>query len=270
VRNLKEVAAVRILISNDDGVFAPGLTTLARTLALEGKHEVYVVAPDRQRSATGHSVTLHKPLRVEKVDIEGVKAAWSTTGTPSDCVKLAVSQLLPDKPDVIISGINSGPNLGSDVLYSGTVAAAMEGAFSGYPAIAVSAQKNETAIFKLAADFIVDFLRVLPKAPMPSRGLFNVNVPDPANLKGVRVTELGKRQYLDIFERRHDPNGRDYYWLSGRAIEEGESELSDVYALLNGYITVSPVSFNMTDKNTLAKLHEMMTVNEFSHHVRSK
>ncbi len=261
---------MRILISNDDGVFAPGLGILARLLA-EAKHEVYVVAPDRQRSATGHSVTLHKPLRVEKVDLEGgIKSAWSTTGTPSDCIKLAVSQLLPDKPDVIISGVNSGPNLGSDVLYSGTVAAAMEGAFSGFPAIAVSAQKNDRAIFALAAEFIVDFLRVMPKAPMPSRGLFNVNVPEPANLKGVRVTELGKRQYQDIFELRHDPNGRDYYWLSGRAIEEGESELSDVHALINGYISVTPVSFNMTDKNTLAKLHEMMTVNEFSHHVRSK
>ena len=262
---------MRILISNDDGVFAPGLGTLARALAA-AEHEVYVVAPDRQRSATGHSVTLHKPLRVESVDLEGgIKAAWSTTGTPSDCVKLAVKQLLPQAPDVIISGINSGPNLGSDVLYSGTVAAAMEGAFSGFPSIAVSAQKNEQKAFDLAAEFIVDFLRVLPKAPMPNRGLFNVNVPScqADKLKGVRVTELGKRQYKDIFERRHDPNGRDYYWLSGSAIEEGESELSDVWALANGYITISPVSFNMTDQNTLSKLHEMMTVNEFSHHVRS-
>lgn len=262
---------MRILISNDDGVFAPGLGTLARVLTATGEHEVYVVAPDRQRSATGHSVTLHKPLRVEAVDLEGgVKAAWSTTGTPSDCVKLAVKQLLPQPPDVILSGINSGPNLGTDVLYSGTVAAAMEGAFSGFPSIAVSAQKNSQLAFNLAADFIVDFLRVLPKAPMPSRGLFNVNVPacQADQLKGVRVTELGKRQYEDIFERRHDPNGRDYYWLSGRPIEEGESELSDVWALVNGYITISPVSFNMTDQNTLAKLHEMMTVNEFSHHVR--
>jgi 5'-nucleotidase len=263
---------VRILISNDDGVFAPGLGTLARALAATAEHEVYVVAPDRQRSATGHSVTLHKPLRVEAVDLEGgIKAAWSTTGTPSDCVKLAVKQLLPQPPDLIISGINSGPNLGSDVLYSGTVAAAMEGAFSGFPSIAVSAQKNAQVAFNLAAEFIVDFLRVLPKAPMPNRGLFNVNVPacEASQLKGVRVTELGKRQYKDIFERRHDPNGRDYYWLSGCAIEEGESELSDVWALANGYITISPVSFNMTDQNTLAKLHEMMTVNEFSHHVRS-
>ncbi|MFA6210206.1 MAG: 5'/3'-nucleotidase SurE [Candidatus Obscuribacterales bacterium] len=263
---------MRILISNDDGVFAPGLGTLARALAATAEHEVYVVAPDRQRSATGHSVTLHKPLRVEAVDLEGgIKAAWSTTGTPSDCVKLAVKQLLPQPPDLIISGINSGPNLGSDVLYSGTVAAAMEGAFSGFPSIAVSAQKNAQVAFNLAAEFIVDFLRVLPKAPMPNRGLFNVNVPacEASQLKGVRVTELGKRQYKDIFERRHDPNGRDYYWLSGCAIEEGESELSDVWALANGYITISPVSFNMTDQNTLAKLHEMMTVNEFSHHVRS-
>jgi 5'-nucleotidase len=264
---------VRILISNDDGVFARGLVTLARKLAQTQEHEVYVVAPDRQRSATGHSVTLHKPLRVERVDFEGgIKAAWSTTGTPSDCIKLAVSQLLPDKPDIIISGINSGPNLGSDVLYSGTVAAAMEGAFSGFSSIAVSAQKNEQVAFDLAADFIADFLKVIPKAPLPARGMYNVNVPalSPDEIKGVKVTELGTRQYQDIFERRHDPSGRDYYWLSGIAIEEGESEVSDVVALANGYISVTPVSFNMTDKNTLAKLHEMMTVNEFSHHVRSK
>ena len=261
---------MRILISNDDGVYAPGLVILARHMSAGG-HEVYVVAPDRQRSATGHSLTLHKPLRSEKVELDcDVKGAWSTTGTPSDCVKLALHTLLPAPPDVVLSGINSGPNLGTDVLYSGTVAAAMEAAFSGFPSIAVSARKPDRQIYNLAAEFILDFLKVLPKIPMPKRGLINVNVPAANPVKGVKVTELGKRLYDDKFELRHDPHGRDYYWLSGSPIEEGEGPDSDVHAVCEGYISVSPVSFNMTDRNILEQLHSKLVVNEFSHHVQSR
>lgn len=261
---------MRILISNDDGVYAPGLVILARHLS-EAKHEVYVVAPDRQRSATGHSLTLHKPLRSEKVELDcDVNGAWSTTGTPSDCVKLALHTLLPGPPDVVLSGINSGPNLGTDVLYSGTVAAAMEAAFSGFPSVAVSARKPDRQIYNLAAEFILDFLTVLPKIPMPKRGLINVNVPAVNPVKGVKVTELGKRLYDDKFELRHDPHGRDYYWLSGSPIEEGEAPGSDVHAVCEGYISVSPVSFNMTDRHILEQLHSKLVVNEFSHHVQSR
>ncbi len=249
---------MRILLSNDDGIYAPGLGTLARILAQES-HEVYVCAPDRQRSATGHSLTLHKPLRVEHAHLDGpVAGAWSTTGTPADCVKLAVSELLQEPPDVVISGINSGPNLGSDILYSGTVAAAMEAAFMDLPSIAVSARKGEPAVYLTAARFISRFLTTFKQAPRSKRGLININIPavPEAEIKGVKLCQLGVRLYNDTFEKRSDPNGRDYYWLSGQAIEDTEAEDSDVFAVNSGYIAVTPVLFNMTDLDLMNRLDE--------------
>lgn len=260
---------MRILLSNDDGIYAPGLNTLARRLAENPQHQVYVVAPDRQRSATGHSLTLHKPLRVQHIDLEGqIKKAWSTTGTPSDCVKLAISELLESPPDLVISGINAGPNLGADVLYSGTVAAAMEAASMSYPAIAVSAVKAEPAVFNVGAEFIHNFLDTFMQFPRVPRGLINVNIPAQAAegaVKGVRATELGIRLYNDHFEKRSDPYGRDYYWLSGQAIEEGEAEASDVHAVKLGYISVTPVTFNMTDHKAVQELSKLKALNELSY-----
>lgn len=265
----QQVFLVRILLSNDDGIFAPGLNTLAKRLAENPKHEVYVVAPDRQRSATGHSLTLHKPLRVQPIELDAnIKGAWSTTGTPSDCVKLAISQLLESPPDLVISGINAGPNLGADVLYSGTVAAAMEGASMNFPAIAVSAVKAETAVFKVGAEFIHNFLDIFMEFPRVARGLINVNIPAQAaegKVLGVRATELGIRLYNDHFEKRSDPYGRDYYWLSGHAIEEGEAEASDVHAVKLGYISVTPVTFNMTDRQAVENLSNLKALNELSY-----
>jgi 5'-nucleotidase len=261
---------LKILISNDDGIFAPGLVALASRLSQDPALEIYVSAPDRQRSATGHSLTLHKPLRVEQVTLPGkVKKAWSTTGTPSDCVKLAISQLLDEPPDLVISGINAGPNLGSDVLYSGTVAAAMEAAAANFRSIAVSAQKSGPANFERAAEFIYNFLphaehfHVRPPSQaalngsLTTRRLININVPAAEKhprIKGVTLAKLGLRVYKDVFEKRHDPNGRDYYWLSGSAIEDNEDPDSDVHLVNQGYITVTPVTFNMTDIESLSHL----------------
>lgn len=247
---------MRILLSNDDGIQAPGLNTLAKVLGQSGKHDVYVCAPDRQRSATGHSLTLHKPLRVQPVDLGSeVKGAWATTGTPADCVKIAISELMGTAPDVVISGINSGPNLGTDVLYSGTVAAAMEGAFSELPSIAVSAYKGEQAVFTTGAEFILHFLESYSDLPKTKRGLININIPVMA-VKGVKICKLGVRKYHDTFERRSDPMGRDYYWLSGHAIEDGEATDSDVFAVASGYISVTPILFNMTDGELLKTLEK--------------
>jgi 5'-nucleotidase len=260
---------VRILLSNDDGINAPGLNILATRLAENAAHDVYIVAPDRQRSATGHSLTLHKPLRVERIEVDPkIKGAWSTTGTPSDCVKLALSELLESPPDVIISGINSGPNLGADVLYSGTVAAAMEGASLNYPAIAVSAVKGEKAVYNIGAEFIHNFLDIFMELPRVQRGLINVNIPAQAAdgaVKGVRATELGLRLYDDRFEKRSDPYGRDYYWLSGVAIEEGEAETSDVHAVKLGYISVTPVVFTMTDHNAVQQLNQLQALHDLNY-----
>ena len=257
---------VRILLSNDDGIYAPGLGILAKVLS--EKHDVYVVAPDRQRSATGHSLTLHKPLRVQQVDLaEQVKGAWSTTGTPSDCVKLAIAQLLPEKPDLVISGVNAGPNLGSDVLYSGTVAAAMEAAFLDFPSIAVSAEKGEIRVYTRAAQFVLAFIEHYGSdfSWRSHRSFLNINVPaaGDSQVKGARMCELGLRIYNDSFEKRSDPMGRDYYWLSGHAVLEGEAPDSDVCAISEGFISLTPVTFNMTDKQVTERLSSSKRFNEF-------
>ncbi len=248
---------MRILLSNDDGINAPGIRILAERLSRESTNEVYVVAPDRERSATGHCLTLHKPLRVSVEELPGnVKKAWSTTGTPSDSVKLAVAELLPDKPDLVISGINNGPNLGSEILYSGTVAAAMEAAFLGLPSIAVSLFWGENRRFDVAAEFIARFLGSVSDLQMRERSLLNINVPNLPfeEIEGVSVTEAGVRLYDDRFEKREDPRGKTYYWLTGHAVDTHEAQTSDVYAVLHKRISITPVAFNMTDHQAVTRM----------------
>ncbi len=244
---------MRILVANDDGIDSPGIQALAQSLATD--HEVYVVAPDRERSAAGHSLTLYKPLRIQEVKIEGgVKKAWSTNGTPSDGVKLAVSVLLDHKPDLVISGINRGYNLGTEVLYSGTVAAAMEGVFLGVTSIAVSMDRDANPPNHEAACLVMSEIvkRVgASDVPLDLNTLINVNFPNVplSELRGIAVTELGNRFYNDSFEHRRDPYGQDYYWLTGHAIDNHENVNSDVVAVSQKKVSVSPVKFNMTDHN---------------------
>jgi len=250
---------LKILISNDDGIWAKGIRVLAERISREQQHTVYVVAPDRERSATGHALTLHKPLRVEEIELEGhVKGAWWTTGTPSDCVKFAVGHLLPEPIDLVISGINSGPNLGGEILYSGTVSAAMEGAFLDIPSIAVSLGSSGHRHYDVAADFIVKLIDILPDSGLGNKLFLNVNVPNlPANqIEGVRVSSLGVRAYNDHFEKRVDPRGKVYYWLAGEAIEEGEQEGTDAWCMVNKIISITPIAFNMTDFNCKSKLEQ--------------
>jgi 5'-nucleotidase len=260
---------LRILVSNDDGINARGLRTLAHRLAQEKDFEVYVCAPDRERSATGHALTLHKPLRVDEVDIGGnVKGAWLTTGTPSDCVKFAVGCLLEKTPpDFVISGINSGANLGGEILYSGTVSAAMEGAFLDIPSLAVScAGGTGKRHYEPAADFVSKIVRTLKKAEfLVGKTLINVNVPNvPADeIKGVQVTKLGVRAYNDYFEKRVDPRGKTYYWLAGEAIEEGEEENTDAWCVSHKLISITPITFNMTDFKLVDKLTQWPEMSAF-------
>lgn len=249
---------LKILIANDDGIFAPGIRALAKRLSEEESYEVYVVAPDRERSATGHSLTLHKPLRVQEVDIDAkVKKAWCTTGTPSDSVKLAISVLLKTEPDLVIAGINNGSNMGSEILYSGTVAAAMEGTFSGIRSIAVSmVREGKPPKFGAAAEFMARFLKVYDPQALSPKILVNINIPsiDFESYEGVSITELGIRQYNDWFEHRQDPRGNDYYWLAGHAIKEGEAETSDAWAVHHNRVSITPVSFQMTDRDAMKTL----------------
>lgn len=265
---------MNILISNDDGIFALGMRTLASTLAAAG-HRVTVVCPDRERSATGHGLTMHKPIRAEMIesvfkdDIE----AWSCSGTPADCVKLALGALMATPPEVVISGINHGANLGTDVVYSGTVSAAMEGVMEGIPAIAVSLTSFTQGSFAPAADFICDLLGDRDRFPLESPMLLNVNVPAVAatEIKGAKITRQGIRRYFDQFEKRLDPRGKIYYWLAGEAVEDIEDPLpsqgwppdltealaaipTDVQAIRDRYISVTPLQYNLTAVGDLLDL----------------
>lgn len=245
----------KILISNDDGIHALGLRTLAERLARQ--YQVYVVAPDRERSATGHALTLHKPLRVDPVDLgSDIKEAYAVTGTPSDCIKIALNAVLDVRPDVIVSGINHGPNLGADVLYSGTVSAALEGALNNMPSIAVSLLNgyDKNADFSHGAEFIADFIPTVVGARLPGKTILNVNIPAVpiTDMTGVKMTTLGIRMYTDTYEKRVDPRNQVYYWLAGEIIDDSdEAPDSDVVAMRNNMVSITPVTFDMTNREVL-------------------
>lgn len=249
---------LKVLISNDDGIFANGIQTLAEKLSKTC--EVYIAAPNRERSAMGHALTLHKPVHVEEVELKfPVAKAYAISGTPSDCVKLAANALFKDIPfDVMISGINHGPNLGSDVLYSGTVSAALEGAIQGYPSIATSLVNGfeKLADFSHGAEFIANFLPQVMKVGIPPKSILNVNIPAVSlnHMAGVKVTELGTRMYTDSYERRVDPRGGVYFWLAGEVIDTTEAETSDVEAIRSNMVSISPVHYNLTNFSELPQL----------------
>lgn len=207
---------------------------------------ITVVAPDRQKSATSHSLTLHRPLRVTEI-----KAHHHVIdGTPTDCVLIAVNQLLTDRPDFVLSGVNHGPNMGEDVLYSGTVAAAMEGTILGIPAIAVSLAGEGSSDIQSYADVLHELLeRILGRPSIPAETFFNVNIPEiaPSEIKGVRVTRLGRRVYSDSLIRREDPGGREYFWIGGGVSSWSGGEDSDFRALEAGYISITPMHLDLTN-----------------------
>ena len=248
---------MRILISNDDGIYSNGIRAL--TEGLVHNHQVYVVAPDRERSATGHSLTLHRPLRLDEVmHLPGVKGAYSTDGTPSDCIKIAIGAILKEPPDLVLSGVNHGPNMGSDVLYSGTVSAAMEGAIYNIPSIAISLADHKAKDFTHAVAFISKLFDSINEIKFPDRTLLNINVPalPSTDIAGVEITKLGVRPYNDYFEKRVDPRGKTYYWLAGEAIEENELPGTDVYAVRNNQISITPVTIHMTNEKMMSELRD--------------
>lgn len=255
---------MNILVSNDDGIAANGIRVL--TEKLSKKHNVYVVAPDRERSAAGHSLTIHTPLRVEELDesICGAKRTWVTNGTPGDCIKIGVSALLDkdEKPDYIISGINHGPNLGLDILYSGTVSCAMEGAMMGIPGIAVSlaSLRNDHEAFETAGEFVVSLLERITQFQFPKKSILNVNVPslDMEDIAGVAITELGGKMFTDTYEKRTDPRGKVYYWLAGKLMDEPLDAPTDIAAVRNNKISITPVTYEMTRTETLKDLNQLL------------
>lgn len=254
---------MKILVSNDDGILSNGIRALIEALA--EKNDVYVVAPDRERSAAGHSLTLHTPLRVEEVEAKyGAKRCWMTTGTPGDCVKLAVNAILDEneKPDLVISGINHGPNLGADILYSGTVSCAMEGAMMGLPSIATSlaSLKTEYEDFKFAASFVAELITRLDAYKIPPKTILNINIPglEKDDIAGIAITELGNRIFTDDYEKRVDPRGKVYYWMAGELINEPEDASTDIAAIRNNMISITPVTYEMTRVNIIKELDETL------------
>ena len=243
---------MRLLCTNDDGILAPGLHTLVH--AAEQLGEVTVVAPDREQSATSHSLTLHHPVRpVRRGD-----RRWQVDGTPTDCVMLAVEALMPERPDYVLSGVNHGQNMGEDVLYSGTVAAAMEGVMLGIPAVALSFAggdlRADPSTLDGLASMLSDLLRhVLTLPGFPPNTLLNVNVPPvpPADIRGVKLTRLGRRVYSNSLTPMQDPWGLQIYLIGGgSATWSGEAD-SDFQAVRDGYVSVTPLSLDLTHHGLL-------------------
>jgi len=251
---------MRILLTNDDGIHARGLHSLARELSSVA--ELYVVAPDRERSGTGHSITVFDPIRVIKANMTEAKEAWIVGGTPVDCVKLGLSRLVANV-DYVVSGINHGPNLGTDVLYSGTVSAAAEGVIMGVPSIAVSLNSyDENMEFDFAAKFTRNVVRVAMKRGIEKKTLINVNIPplEVKDIKGIKITKLGVRNYDNLFEERQDPRGNTYYWLGGGVIKEEQEAESDVLATQEGYISITPIRLDLTDYQLIQEYRKSFSI----------
>ncbi len=251
---------MKILITNDDGINAPGIVALAEAMRDAG--DVVVCAPDSQQSAVSHSITLHKPLRCKDVPnfpVEGVRA-FSTNGTPTDAVLLGIHAVFKEKPDVVISGINGGPNLGADVTYSGTVAGAMEGVIAMVPSIAVSMGAFENLRYKDCASFTRTLCEIVFKCDFPKDILLNVNYPNvaPEEIKGVAITRLGQRWYDDVVHERVDPRGRKYYWITGKKVLYGPKEGTDAFELERGYISVTPLTLDLTHDPVIKKLGDIL------------
>ncbi len=242
-----------ILLTNDDGIQADGIRALAEALGPLGT--VSIIAPDREQSATSHALTLHRPLRVRKI-ADGV---MSVDGTPTDAVLLGVHGFLKKKPTLVVSGINHGPNMGNDVLYSGTVAAASEGMFLGIPSIAVSLATWATADFGPAARVTHHLVKALLRRGLQASSCLNVNIPALpwSNLKGVKITRLGQRVYRDVIVEKTDPRGKLYYWIGGEEPTWKHDEASDFTAVEQGYVSVTPLTFELTDYKAIVDLESL-------------
>ena len=248
-----------ILVSNDDGIHSPGIQILADVLRSIG--DVYIIAPDRERSAASHALTLHKPLRLEQL---GDKI-YSVNGTPTDCVNLAINGILSERPDIIVSGINKGGNLGDDVTYSGTVSAAFEGTLLGIPSFAISHVADGDYKFETSARIALYLALLIKERSLPPGVLLNVNVPnlDLKEIKGIRITRQGKRIYDEnaIIEKV-DPRGKKYYWIGGGRLSWEKTEDSDFSAIEEGMVSITPLRLDLTEYSALKTLHTWESILE--------
>lgn len=243
--------SIKILVSNDDGINSEGLDALV--VALKDLGEVIVVAPDRDQSASSHSLSLHRPLRMDKI----AENVYTVDGTPTDCINLAVNGILRnDKPDLIVSGINKGANLGDDITYSGTVSAAIEGTLLKIPSIAISLNARNGFHFETASEYSISISRYVLNHGLPDGILLNVNIPnlEIQSVKGLKITKQGKRIYDEPVVEKVDPRGKQYYWIGGDELGYEDIDESDIVSVNDGYVSVTPIKLDLTDYDYLSKL----------------
>ncbi len=241
-----------ILVTNDDGIHANGIDVLAKAMSEVG--DVYVVAPDRERSAVSHALTLHRPLKVEELR----QNVFSVNGTPTDCVALAIHKILPRRPDLVASGINRGANLGDDVTYSGTVSAAMEGTILGIPSFAVSMAGERPFLYDSAIPYAIEIAKYILDKALPYDTLLNVNVPNKPldSLKGIRITKQGKRVYDNAIQDIFSPWGEKHYWIGGGKPYWEHGEDMDMHSVMDGFVSVTPVHMDLTNYSALEVLRQ--------------
>ena len=230
---------------------------------MEELGETTVIAPDTEQSSVGHAITLSDPLRVKSIQRAGGFEGVAVSGTPADCAKIAIKSLMDKRPDILISGINQGSNLGNNIIYSGTVSAATEGAMLGIPSIAISLNSFRFDEFRGAKKAAIEIVHTIANNTLPKGTLLNVNVPycPPEKIKGIRVTRQGQQHFLDYFDQRIDPRGRNYYWIKGKIVDEDQEPCYDSKAVRDWYVSVTPIHFQMTNKSYLTKLKEIF-INE--------
>lgn len=242
---------IKILVTNDDGIYSEGIIVLAKALNEIG--EVFVVAPDREKSAIAHSLTLHRPLRVEKIK----RNVYAVDGTPADCVHLGVNAILPKKPQLIVSGINKGGNLGDDITYSGTVSAAFEGTLLGIPSFAISLVARSHFKFHIAARFAIKVARYIIKKGLPKDTLLNINVPnlDEKDIKSYKITQQGRWIHNgSVVIEKMDPRGKKYYWIGGGELVFDKRRNTDFEAVSNSYISITPLNLDLTNYSSIRHL----------------
>lgn len=246
-----------ILITNDDGITAPGIKALVNAVKHLG--EIIIVAPDAPQSAMGHAVTISKPLRLAKTDLYGDIVSYQCSGTPADCVKLAVDKVLHRKPDLLLSGINHGSNSSINVIYSGTMSAAVEGAIEGIPSAGISlCDFAYEANFTLAAEIATQVAENILKNGLSTGVLLNVNVPKitRSELQGIKICRQANAKWEEDFDERTDPNGRKYYWLTGKFVNNDKGEDTDEWALANNFVSIVPVQFDLTAHHAIANINQ--------------
>ena len=246
----------RILITNDDGISSKGIYALWE--AMEEIGETYIVAPISEQSASSHSITLSHPIRVESVERSNGFKGWAVSGTPADCTKIAIRSLMEKRPNVLISGINRGANLGNNIIYSGTVSAATEGSILGIPSIAISLASYKTDKYETVKIIAKQIVEYVMKNSLPKMTLLNVNVPycKIDDIKGIKITRQGSQYFVDEFEERIDPRNRNYYWIKGKMIDDDQSLDFDGKAIKDNYVSVTPIHFNLTNETYLEDLRK--------------